>query len=281
MSAFAFGASSSIKPYLQASYSKHNKTNPFVITRKPVNLTTRSHLLLQSRSCPRSSKADSTESTSLNGFRRGGGEDEDDAASFVVVADEESDSKAGEDGVFIGIKKLGNYSRRIRSEIVIDASLETIWNLLTDYERLADFIPGLAVSKLIDKKDNFARLYQIGQQNLVFGLKFNAKATLDCYERDLEILDFGERRDIEFKMIEGDFHVFEGKWSIEQFCKSEDSDFSHNQEFQTILSYFVDVKPKLWLPVHLIEGRLCKEIKTNLLCIRQEAQKVIRNMHVQ
>jgi ribosome-associated toxin RatA of RatAB toxin-antitoxin module len=51
---------------------------------------------------------------------------------------------------------------------------------------------------------------------LAFGLKFNAKAILDCYERDLQTLASGEKRDIEFKMTEGDFQFFEGKWSIEQ-----------------------------------------------------------------
>ncbi|KAF2315086.1 hypothetical protein GH714_038132 [Hevea brasiliensis] len=185
----------------------------------------------------------------------------------------------GEDGIFIEIKKLGTNSRRIRSKIAVNASLDTIWNILTDYEKLADFIPGLAVSKLIDKKDKFARLYQIGQQNLPFGLKFNAKAILDCFEKDIEAFASGKKRDIEFKMAEGDFQFFEGKWSIEQVDKPrpEDGDFSLAQEFETTLSYFVDVKPKLWLPVHLVEGRLCKGIRTNLSCIREEAQKVIHN----
>uniref|UniRef100_A0A7N2MJ45 Coenzyme Q-binding protein COQ10 START domain-containing protein n=1 Tax=Quercus lobata TaxID=97700 RepID=A0A7N2MJ45_QUELO len=61
---------------------------------------------------------------------------------------------------------------------------------------------------------------EIGQQNLAFGLKFNAKGIVDCYERELESLPFGQKRDIEFKMIEGDFQLFEGKWSIEQFLKA-------------------------------------------------------------
>lgn len=30
------------------------------------------------------------------------------------------------------------------------------------------------------------------------------------------------------------------------------------QEFHTTLSYVVDVEPKLWLPVRLVEGRLCR-----------------------
>ena len=46
------------------------------------------------------------------------------------------------------------------------------------------------------------------------------------------------------------------------------------QEFQTTLSYVVELEPKLWLPIRLLEGRLCKEVKKNLLCIREEAQRV-------
>ncbi|XP_061961020.1 uncharacterized protein LOC133681865 isoform X2 [Populus nigra] len=196
------------------------------------------------------------------------------ADTTMPQGEEESGDSVREDGVFIEIKKLQKNSRRIRSKISINASLDTVWKILTDYEKLADFIPGLAVSKLIDKKDKFARLYQIGQQNLAFGLKFNAKAILDCYERDLQTLASGEKRDIEFKMTEGDFQFFEGKWSIEQLAKPKTED-SVGQEYETTLSYLVDVKPKMWLPVNLIEGRICKEIKSNLTCIREEAQKVI------
>lgn len=36
----------------------------------------------------------------------------------------------------------------------------------------------------------------------------------------MEHLQSGRRRDIDFKMIEGDFKIFEGRWSIEQ-VKSE------------------------------------------------------------
>lgn len=191
----------------------------------------------------------------------------------------DGDESVSGDRVFIEIKKTGKNTRRILSRIGIDATLDTIWSILTDYERLSDFIPGLAVSELMEKRENFARLYQIGQQNLAFGLKFNAKGVVDCYEKDLECLPSGQKRDIEFKMIEGDFQVFEGKWSIEQLNIGayEDSSPTNGQEFQTTLSYMVDVKPKLWLPVRLVEGRLCNEITMNLLCIREQALKVNSN----
>lgn len=173
------------------------------------------------------------------------------------------------------IEEIGKNSRRIRSRIAIEASLQTVWNILTDYEKLADFIPGLAVSQLLERRDNFVRLFQIGQQKLAFGLSFNAKGIIDCYEKQLENLPFGQKRDIEFKMIEGDFKLFEGKWSIEQYNteRCEAGDTLIGQESHTTLSYAVDVEPKQWLPVRLVEGRLCREITLNLSCIRVEAQK--------
>ena len=85
--------------------------------------------------------------------------DADDDDGFVL-SDEKTQSLS-EDGIFIEIKKLGGNSRRIRSKIGIVASLDTVWNILTDYEKLADVIPGLAVSKVVEKKDKFARLYQV------------------------------------------------------------------------------------------------------------------------
>ncbi|XP_024981534.1 uncharacterized protein LOC112518164 [Cynara cardunculus var. scolymus] len=181
------------------------------------------------------------------------------------------------DGIEVEIEKLSNNRRRIRSKVAVDASLQTLWSILTDYDRLADFIPGLAVSQVLDKRKNFARLLQIGQQNLAFGLKFNAKGIVDCYEKEFESLNYGQRRDIEFKMIEGDFELFEGKWSIEQ-STGGGHEQSVGQRYHTTLSYTVDVEPKMWLPVQLVEGRISKEIKMNLFCLGEAAQKASDNI---
>ncbi|CAN6467472.1 unnamed protein product [Victoria cruziana] len=197
----------------------------------------------------------------------------------LIVSEENDDEEtsaspsgtvpAGGDAFFIKIEKPGRNRRRVRARVRIATSLEAVWNVLTDYERLVDFIPGLAVCRLIEKSDRFVRMFQIGQQSLAFGLKFNAKGTMDCYENDLEFLPFGRRRDIDFTMIEGDFQLFQGKWSMVQAEENPNS----SSPRATFLSYIVDVEPKLWLPVGLVEKRLCNEIKLNLLSIREEVEK--------
>ncbi|KAK8935356.1 hypothetical protein KSP39_PZI013901 [Platanthera zijinensis] len=171
-----------------------------------------------------------------------------------------------------------NNRRRIRSRVRVDADLSSVWRVLTNYEGLSTFIPSLAVSQLLEKRQNFARIYQVGEQNLALGLKFNAKGILECYEGDLEDTPIALRREIEFRMVDGDFQTFEGRWSIEQVNMEarQQGDLLTEQEYMTTLSYVVELEPKLWLPVRLLEGRVCRNVKVNLLCIRDEAQRILK-----
>lgn len=199
--------------------------------------------------------------------------------NITVDADDNSEESEEENGIVedildLKIEKSGKNSRRITAKIEVEAPLDAVWNVLTDYERLADFIPGLAVCQLLERRENGARLLQIGEQNLAFGLKFKAKGIVDVVENELEILPIGIRRDIDFKMVEGDFEVFKGKWGIEQFEGSTgNQNFSIKKDFRTLLSYIVDVQPKKWLPVALVEGRLSREIQINITCVRSQAMR--------
>ncbi|BAD87364.1 unknown protein [Oryza sativa Japonica Group] len=179
-------------------------------------------------------------------------------------------------GFEIQVRKLPKRNRRlVRARVRVDAPLDAVWATLTDYEGLAGFIPGLSECRLLDQSDCFARLYQVGEQDLALGFKFNARGTIDCYEGELQLLPAGaRRREIAFNMIDGDFKVFEGNWSVQE--EVDGGEISADQEFQTILSYVVELEPKLWVPVRLLEGRICNEIKTNLFSIREEAQRIQR-----
>ncbi|CAO2196077.1 unnamed protein product [Urochloa humidicola] len=187
------------------------------------------------------------------------------------VAGEEDAEEARDEGIGfeMEVSKVGTKRNRrvVRAQVRVDAPLEAVWATLTDYEGLADFIPGLSECRLLqqDQAQGFARLYQVGEQDLALGFKFNAKGTIDCYEGDMESLPAARRREIAFNMIDGDFKLFQGKWSLLQL---------QEEEATTLLSYLVELEPKLWVPVSLLEGRICREIKNNLVSIRQQAHRI-------
>lgn len=54
--------------------------------------------------------------------------------------------------------------RRVKAEISVNACVSSVWNALTDYERLADFIPNL-VSRYI-----LIQLWRFYWENLIFRL---------------------------------------------------------------------------------------------------------------
>lgn len=84
-------------------------------------------------------------------------DDDDD----YCLTDGKTEELVGDDGVLIEVKKLEKSSRRIRSKIGMEASLDSVWSVLTDYEKLSDFIPGLVVSELVEKEGNRVRLFQV------------------------------------------------------------------------------------------------------------------------
>ncbi|MCO5554272.1 hypothetical protein L7F22_007800 [Adiantum nelumboides] len=174
------------------------------------------------------------------------------------------------------IEPNGTNTRRIVVAISIDAPLETLWSVLTDYEGLANFLPGLAVCKVEDRWETGARLFQIGEQNIAWGLKFSAKGVINVEERPIEVHSSSICRRIDFEMIEGDFQIFKGTWQMEQVSDEMESPLSEavaSSSQGTVLTYVVDVQPKVWLPVRLVEGILSKEIQNNLLCIRNQVLK--------
>ena len=125
--------------------------------------------------------------------------------------------------------------------------------MITDYEKLADFIPSLTSSKLIPNSEGYTRLEQVGAQCFL-KVKFCARVVLDMSE------NFPS--EVGFLMKEGDFKRFEGAWRLEATDRG------------TKLSYDLLVKPPAAMPASLIERHLCNNLITNLLAIYQRTLEV-------
>ncbi|KAL9268154.1 hypothetical protein AKJ16_DCAP16876 [Drosera capensis] len=107
--------------------------------------------------------------------------------------------------------------RRIRAEIEVNADVESVWNVLTDYERLADFIPNLVCSGRIPcPHPGRIWLEQRGLQRALYW-HIEARVVLDLKEFPTSPDD----RELHFFLVDGDFKKFEGKWSIKSDKRAE------------------------------------------------------------
>ena len=89
--------------------------------------------------------------------------------------------------------------RRITAQILIAHQPEQVWQVLSNYEALSEFIPNLAKSQLLEHPEGGIRLEQVGTQSLL-RVNFSARVVLDLEE------DFPKQ--IHFQMVDGDFQEF-------------------------------------------------------------------------
>lgn len=139
--------------------------------------------------------------------------------------------------------------------VTIPHPVEQVWNVITDYEHLADFVPNLTTSKILAYSDGRIRLEQIGTECFL-KFKFCARVVLDMTERF--------PYEVGFSMQEGDFRQFQGAWKLQA---SED-----NQSTQ--LCYDLCVKPPRAMPATLIEHHIRQGLTANMLAIRQRVLEV-------
>ncbi|MDC2974795.1 oligoketide cyclase [Prochlorococcus sp. AH-736-K09] len=152
------------------------------------------------------------------------------------------------------MEKLSGGTRRLAAQLTTSASFDSLWNVLTDYDRLNIYIPNLLSSKKIYQNNNNVHLKQVGAQDFL-GMKFSAEVTIDLFEdKELGLL--------KFNLIKGDFRKFEGSWKIQNI-----KDTSKNS-----LIYELTVQGCQWMPISMIEKRLKKDLSQNLIAVDKQAK---------
>lgn len=171
-----------------------------------------------------------------------------------AAAGANSDLEAQLGEVSIETEEVAKRQRRITTQIAIAQPRESVWQVLTDYESLPEFIPNLEKSQRLDHPEGEkVRLEQVGKQRLL-KMNFSARVVLDLAETPPERIDF--------EMVEGDFKAFSGYWLLE------------SADNATQLVYSIFVWPPRTMPVSLIERRLSKDLSLNLVAIRQRVKEL-------
>lgn len=181
----------------------------------------------------------------------------------IVVADSSDDEEVATSLDLQNVEVQTDWAegreRQISARIYIPYTIEQVWQVLTDYDHLADFIPNLAKSRRLPHPEGGIRLEQVGSQSFL-KLKFCARVVLDMVEQFPNALNF--------QMIEGDFKAFSGQWQLQPAIAEG--------QIGTTLCYTVRVLPPRTMPVGLIERRLHHNLAMNLISVRQRVESLFR-----
>ncbi|MEB3246848.1 MAG: SRPBCC family protein [Synechococcus sp.] len=151
------------------------------------------------------------------------------------------------------MERLPAGTRRLAVQLRSPIPVEVLWDVLTDYAHLAEFIPNLSSSELVMRDGQTVRLQQVGSQQLM-GLRFSAQVLL-------ELREFKPDGLLRFEMLKGDFRRFEGSWQVRELPEGSS------------LLYELTVQGCLGMPIALIEERLRDDLSSNLYAVEQEAKR--------
>ncbi len=158
--------------------------------------------------------------------------------------------------VEIDVERLEGRQRQITASIVIPTAPDPIWQILTNYDQLADRIPNLAESCIVGEEGGCKLVKQVGQRKLL-GLNFSATVILKIEE------DFP--RQLRFTLIEGDFKLFNGSWNLDPLAPPP------SDPPETQLTYRLIVLPPRRMPIGLVERSLRHDLSLNLTALRDQA----------
>merc|ERR1719161_2082923 len=192
----------------------------------------------------------------------------------------------------------------------MEAPMQSVWDVLTDYENLDKAVPSLVQNDVLQRyEDGGARIEQTGAADVLPGVRFKAKMVLDIKTyleenpipesqiadhledtaSSADVREFDAKlplvrgvfprpysettlphRDITMANVvdlPGDFDHYQGVWRVQTLPGSSPTGGEACR-----LTYAVEIKPKGFLPVRLIERRIASDLKMNLMAIREQVQ---------
>jgi hypothetical protein len=144
----------------------------------------------------------------------------------------------------------GVFSIHIDTQIVADAA--TAWQVLTDYDRLADFVPDLRASRVISAPGAPLRIEQRGETGFLL-FRFAIDVVLEIEETPPSRLGF--------RAIRGNMRRMRGEWRIER------------TDTGIRLGYEAEMEPDFWVPPLIGPAVMRRDVASQVAGVVREIER--------
>ncbi len=149
---------------------------------------------------------------------------------------------------------------QVTTQALVRAPFDLIWQTLTDYDRLAEFVPGIVTSRVLEKKDGVVIVEQAGKAKLWF-FTYAIDVVVEVTERPPSALNI--------RVLRGNLKQLEGGYQLE---KIDGKEGEYMLQWSGVIEPAVAVPQSISLPLmrsniaHQFEG-MVREIE------RREARR--------
>jgi ribosome-associated toxin RatA of RatAB toxin-antitoxin module len=144
-----------------------------------------------------------------------------------------------------------------KAQVLINSTLNTAWSVLTDYGNLAQFVPNLESSRILESQGNRTIVEQVGTRQVLF-LRVRSRVRSKLTET--------AKTRIDFQLLEGDLAKLQGYWQVEQVITTPNRALP-----QVLVTQVIEAQPKDGIPKGIFYSIFKDSLSETLGAIRQEA----------
>ncbi len=149
----------------------------------------------------------------------------------------------------VSVRTIGGV-HRARATLRIDAAPARVWEVLSDYERLDDFVPGITRSQVRGVAEDGSILVEQASRGRFLFLSRTVELVIAIREEPPSR--------VRFRQHEGPFSVYEGSWEI-----ARDGGGS-------LVTFAISVRPDFFAPGFVVRGELKDRSKRSLEAVARE-----------
>jgi ribosome-associated toxin RatA of RatAB toxin-antitoxin module len=142
------------------------------------------------------------------------------------------------------------------ARVLVTASPDAVWRVLTDYANLYKFIPNMTSSKILENRGDRKTIEQVDSRQ-VFLISIVSRTKLAIQETD--------RKQIDFRLIDGDLSKMEGYWKIDVV-----SSVPRRPPNQVLITYTVNAQPNSSTPTEAFYGIFKEALDDTMQAIKKE-----------
>jgi len=147
----------------------------------------------------------------------------------------------------------GSYTARV----LVKASPEIVWSVLTDYGNFSKFLPNVVSGKILESKGDRKVVEQIDSRQ-VFLVSIQSRVRSAITEK--------ARTRIDFQLVDGDLQSLKGYWMVEPIAP-----FAGAKPTQVLITQVVAAQPKSGTPKDVFYNIFKSSLRGTMGAIGQEA----------
>ncbi|MEO0768937.1 MAG: SRPBCC family protein [Cyanobacteria bacterium J06649_4] len=173
----------------------------------------------------------------------------------------ETERTALEEGqVMVSASRTGEKGQ-FTARVLIDATLDEAWAVLTDYDNFEKFLPNVENSELLESEDNRRVFEQMNVISVVPSvIDIRSRVVIESMERPLE--------EVAFSLVEGDLDLLEGVWQLSPVASVEGEDPD-----KVLITHQVDIDPGDSSPRGLFFSTYRLVLEDSLIAAKTEAER--------